>query len=352
MAKSTQIIELLEKRIRHGDYLIREIPAERELASELGVNGLTVRKAYLKLVEKGLLIRKPNGRLEVNRSKNVPSRQMQVAFVIPTFSQHINRWRIAIQKAVGKFNGIVRPIYFLHWDDPVIVNDLASFDGVFLLPNFEPIPERLIEQFRAQNPPVVVLDYDLTEKGIPSLDMLPSVFVQNLLDHLSALGHNRIDCLNIQPHDEVIDNRISQWNIWRAAHNVNGILIDKPIEPPYDIPAAEKAYQEAKTLIKDLRETTAILCTTAITAIGVYRACYEEGIKIGKDLSICAIDGEGLCPYLTPSLTSLENSDPNPYLLVCLEWMERGGQNWIGPLRLNPSKPNLFIGESTGRCPS
>lgn len=348
MAKSTQIIELLERRIKHGDYLIKEVPAERELASEFGVNSLTVRKAYIRLVEKGLLTKKPNGRLEVN--KDNPNRQMQIAFVVPTFSQHVDRWRVAVERSATAFNGIVRPIYFLHWDDPIMVNDLAGFDGVFLLPNYEPIPDKLLEQFQNRTPPVVSLDFDLSEYGIPSLDMMPAVFVQHLLDHLFSLGHTSIHCMNVQQSSAIIEGRINQWNIWKVSHGVQGELISREIKNPYNVSPFQGGYDAMKQLLEKQPACSAIICTTMPCAIGAMRACAEAGIVVGKDLSVCAVDGEGYAPFQNPSVTSLENPDPNPYLSVCLEWMQRSGKNWIGPLKMFPTKPTIFYGDSTGQC--
>lgn len=345
MAKSNQIIEVLERRIKHGDYLIKEIPSERELASEFNVSPLTARRTYLELIERGLLTRKANGRLGVNQSK---LGQMCVAFVVPCLSQHVELWRVAISYAAEKFNSVIRPFYFMHWDDPVIVNDLSNFDGVFILPIEEAIPPKILERFQKRIPPVVSLDHDLSEYGIPSLDVMPSVFVQNLLDYLFSLGHRAISCLSVAGKSGIIDKRIHQWQIWKVAHGVSGDLIKKELEDPRATSLFGSGYQVMKELLKKPLNCTAILCTTTACAMGVMRACIEQGITVGKDLSICSIDGEGFAPFLTPRLTTLENADPSVYLALCFEWFQRRGENWIGPLKMVPTTPTIFYGESTG----
>ena len=45
LPKYSQIADLLERRIRHGDYLLKEMPSGRALAAELGVGHTVVRGA-------------------------------------------------------------------------------------------------------------------------------------------------------------------------------------------------------------------------------------------------------------------------------------------------------------------
>lgn len=350
MAKYLQIVKLLESRIRHGDYLLKEIPAERELASEVGVSQITARKAFLELVNKGMLVRKPNGRLQINRDKENGAKPLQLAFLSPNFtSRHVENWRVAIEEAQVRFKAILRPVLFIHWDDPVIMDVLDGFDGIFLVSNNQPIPEGLMRRFQERRPPVVCLDSDLSGQGVPSMTLFPSVFVQALLDHLAGLGHRRIDCLNIQPLDAIIEERITQWNLWRAAHGMEGELVSEPMGPQGSKPL-EAGYRLMQRWLATRRgKADAIVCTSAPCAMGGLRALHEAGVKAGQEVSICAVDGEGFSRFQVPSLTALEVPDASPYISVCLEWMSRGGRDWIGPLWVQPSKPVLFIGESTGR---
>jgi len=40
--------------------------------------------------------------------------------------------------------------------------------------------------------------------------------------------------------------------------------------------------------------------------------------------------------------------DPTPYLRMCVERMQSTNNEWVGSLLIQPSQPQLFIGESTG----
>jgi LacI family transcriptional regulator len=97
----------------------------------------------------------------------------------------------------------------------------------------------------------------------------------------------------------------------------------------------------------------AMLCTTAPGALGAMRAFYEAGVKVGHDISLCAVNDEGIGPYLVPSLTSLQSPPRVVYLRQALDWM-LSDDEWQGPLLIQPreSEVPLFAGESTGPIPA
>jgi DNA-binding LacI/PurR family transcriptional regulator len=345
MPKYDRFASVLEMRIRKGDYLLRDFPTEQELADEIGASRMTARRALLQLMNKGLLVRKPHGKIEINLQHEQASRRPSLAFLQPAFSSPIfEGWRYAVERAAQKFNTAVRKVDFVHWDDPVIPQTLAGFEGVFLVPSSEPIPQSIIGRLSsAKN--LIALDTDLTHLGLPSVQLLPPMFVARLADHLYELGHRRIDCLNTQPHDEVVTQRIAQWQLWQRMH------IDEPIEPfEHETP---RAHEVITRLLKNKRfKATALLTITGGAAHGAVRAFHDAGLTVGKDVSVCAVEGGGLARYHVPSLTSLQPPDPAPYIDACLDWFNRRGDAWVGPLLVQPASVSLFVGESTGPAPA
>lgn len=350
MTKIKQIQSILERRIRHGDYLLTGLPAERELSREVGASRMTARKAIERLMEKGLLERQSNGRLTVRR--DLTEGLLTFAFLVPsTSSGNIERWRLAIESATKDVNARVRTILYVHWDDPMLLEALENFDSVFLFPSGEEIPSRIIERFKETGRSLAVLERDFTVHNITSVCLFPPFFTQRLLDKLGELGHQKVDCFNVQTLDPIITKRIEQWNLWRATHRIGGQYYGEPVQPytPYEAQLTWAYDNMCKILDKGQLNSTAIFCTTAIAAIGAIRAMRNRNIKVGEDISVCTINDEGLARYLSPSLTCIEMPDPTPYIRMCIERMQSADSNeWVGSLLIQPSQPQLFFGESTG----
>jgi len=342
---------LLETRIRHGDYNLKPIPPERDVAQEIGVAQRTARRAMLLLEQKGLLVRLPNGRLEVQMKESQGKRGLQIALLAPAFpSNDTARWQLAIQRTVDRNGSVLRPVYYVHWDDPIIWDTLEGFDGVFLSPLATPVSMKLVEKIRNHSKPVAVIQGDWTKYGIPSVTLCPPEWVRQPLDYLESLGHRHIDFLNVQPMDLTIHERIEQWNFWRTAHGSKGRLINDPVEP-YGW-TIDQARQVIGSMLKRKEfKATALVCTTEGATIGAIRALLDQGVKVGREVSVCGLNDEGMAKHYSPSITSLEMPDAVPYLSVCMDWMSRGGKDWIGPLLVKPTTVPLFEGESTGPVP-
>ncbi len=352
MGKFKSVANILEKRILHGDYLLKDIPSERELALEVKVSHMTARKAILHLMEKGLLVRQSNKRLAVRPNGSGEKGQLQIALLVPAFpSPYIEQWHRWLEEMAFERSFLVRVVGYSHWDDAVILDTLEGFGGVFMLPLCDQMPRSIIERITVDACPLVMLAQDLSEFGIPSLRLTSPEMIQKLLDFPGNLGHRKIDCLNTQPVEQVIRQRIEQWQLWQAVRGKEGRLYNVPVKPFHS--PMRQAYETMKELLSSGETvSSAVFCTVSSAAIGVMRALYEKGLQVGKDMSVLsAEDWADTAPYLTPALTCLKDSPPKPYLSVCIDWMLRGGKNWVGPLLVQPAEATVFKGETVGPCP-
>jgi DNA-binding LacI/PurR family transcriptional regulator len=344
------VAERLSRRILAGDYHIHGIPAERELAQDVGVSHMTARKAIQLLLEEGLVYRQANGRLAVAREKAAGGkpRTHQIVLLAPAWeSNDVSRWYIALTQLGERFDCSFRVVYYGHWDDPVIKSSVEGFDGAFLVPIPEPMPPELIPSIGVGQRKLVVLSADWTQYGIPSVRLFSAVFVQRLLDHLAELGHTRIGCLNVQPRDPVMAGYISQWRVWMAARRLKGPLIDEPVQPYTE--TLQAAYEAvARRAATGELGFTALLCTMERAAAGAMRAMADAGLRPGVDVAVCTVDGAGRAEYSIPTLTSLETPDPQAYLAVCLEWLTDAALDvWRGPLMVQPADIGLAVRQST-----
>lgn len=347
--KYSEIAQAIRERIRRGDYPQGLLPGERVLAAQSGVSHMTARKAVQLLIKQGVLSREANGRLTARPAGKARPGDLQIAFLAPAHvSSNIERFRVALERAAEPRKARIRPVDFVHWDDPVIPETLRNFDGVFLAPYGDLLPDRLQPHFTGQGrKPIVSFELDLSAWGIPSVELFPTAAIHQLLDYLASLGHHRVDCLATQPENRMTEERIAQWRLWCSLHGAESRLIREPVKP-YDS-ALERAYRVmSRECARKAFDATAIVGVSVSEALGAMRALQERGLRVGRDVSVCAVNDEGLGRYLWPSLTGLERPDPTPYLNICLDWMERGGRDWPGPLRLQVTDVPLFKGESTG----
>lgn len=343
--KVDAVRQILESRIRCGAYLSRDLPAERELADDLRVSRMTARKALQQLIALGTLERQTNGRLSLRRAEC-----SQFALLVPSVaSAEIERLRLALERVARERHCAIHTRLFIHWDDPVIPDTLAGCDGLFLVASCEPLTSRVIERFQASGRRIVSLTLNMSSFGIPSLDLQPPHFLQSILDHLAQQGHRRIDCFNTQTCDPIIEARLEQWRYWLAAHNMEGVLHSHPIRA-YDSPLA-RGHEAMRQVLENHQLTgTALFCTTMPAALGAVRAMRDAGLNPGSgpgDIAVAAFSDENLGRYVSPSITSLRDTDPDTYLAICLDWMRNRQSPWVGPLLMRPGEPELFIGETT-----
>lgn len=349
MALYDEIAERLRVRIDEGGYALRKFPGEKNLAEEMGVSYMTARRAVTRLVEQGVLVRAENGRAEipVGPVRESPPRLalLTPAFATPAYA----RWHAALDRAARERGASIRPFTYVHWEDALLWDALAGFDGTFVLPSSEPLPDALAARMRQLTRPPVWLGEDASRLGLPSVVLYPPVWTQRVLDHLADRGHTRIACFNVQPHDHDTRMRIMQWRLWMAARGLETPCFDDPVAPgdsPYE--TAPARFAERWTRHPD--GFTAVFAVTLAAALGVFRALGDRGLTAGEDMAVATLDGEGMAATLTPSLTAVRDPDPLPFVRVCLGWIAER-RPWSGPQALSAEGAEVVERESTRRVP-
>jgi hypothetical protein len=345
----TDIMAVLERRIAAGDYVLKALPGERRLAEELGVSYMTARKAVTHLIQKEVLDRDENGCLIVRTraGTQVEEQPTAVVLLVPAFpSPHLLACRSMIAKCVSERGGLFRAVEYVHWYDPVVREALDGNSGLIVIPNTEPIPLRLLREFAVPDRQVVFFDTDLTEAGLPCIELFPDRHIEKLLRLLSSAGRTRIDCLNSQGHNHEILRRIELWRTFCRTAGNSGTLWDAPA-PAYGDPLGG-GYRLMRSLLDRDGRPEVMLCTTQPAALGAIRACYDAGLVVGADISIATMNNEPTGWYFCPSLTGLEMPEVTDLIARCLDWFAKPGTPWSGPLRLEPRRARLLKGESTG----
>lgn len=295
-----------------------------------------------------MLVRAESGRLELSEPK-AQTRHLGL-LMAPWPSTVMLQWYRLIEQACLQRDWSLQIVVYNHWCDTVISEAVRGMDGLFVLSIGGDFPSTLLDQWRKDPTGIVVLEQDVSGGGLPCLRCQNPAAIQQLIHHLRERGVRRVHCLNTQPDSSIIQERIAAWQFWTSAHNVKGELINEPVEP-FESPVGA-SIELATSLIRDrLHEGDAILGITAEVTLGVVRAATNLGRLVGAALPVVSVDDwAGHAKALTPSITCLAPSDIDPLIQVCLDYMG-GDRDWLGPLLLQPSAMDLFVGESTTARP-
>jgi DNA-binding LacI/PurR family transcriptional regulator len=344
--KYAQVMSVIERRVRKGDYLLRNIPGERRIAEETGVSYMTARRAVIELLNKKVLIRRDNGTLDVHPGYGKGNVNSKVVLLCPAYpSPFLAHLRQIVDDVLKQNDLTLRPEQYVHWDDPNFVDAVSNAGGTLIIPSAESIPSWTLSAMRSNR--VVVLDGDFSSEGIPSIQLYPDEHLKHVFQHLHQLGHTRIDCINTQHHNPSIDRRIRFWETWLASHDCRGRLWDNPA-PSFTDPTPY-AYDMMSRVFNDHPpDATALVCTTFPAAIATTRVLWERGLTVGRDLSVCAMNIEHPARYSCPSITGLDMPDLTQVLARCFEWFSNN-TSWSGSRLLMPEQPVFFIGESSGQ---
>ena len=341
-AKYIQIAEAFQRRICNGDYTFSTIPGAQRLADEMGVSYLTARQAVQKLIDDGVLRRQSGGRLEICAPQNLIHEKLKIALIIPGVFDGI--WPMAIRMAAQRYGCMLRTVSYSHDDDPVIFEALnGDFDLIFIMSVRD--DAMLINKLLQHKDKGVTWFHDFTSLGLRCVDGPSPVAIGKLLNYLKSLGHDKIDMFNTQPMNRTITVRIKEWQKFRDKPGNYGRLHNFPVES-FKNPVL-KAYSVAlESLDSRDFDATALFCSSVDTATGLLRACYEKGVRVGKDLSVCSFGEPDRAGMLIPSLTVVNRPPPDPEIDAIIEQFMHISDD-PDRLMFRPESEELLLGEST-----
>jgi DNA-binding LacI/PurR family transcriptional regulator len=347
--KFQDVMSVIERRIRQGDYVLTPIPGERKIAEETGVSHMTARKAVRGLLERKVLIRRPNGSLDICPGYRADGNSSHLLLLYPAYpSTYLSHLRQTVSEAAEHQGLSLRPVQYVHWDDPVVTSAITNPAGLILIPISVDVPYHLLPALRSSK--CVSLDLDLSEHSIPSIRLFPDSHILKVFDHFRQLGARRIDCVSTQYHNPEIERRIRLWREWLKRHETTGELHERATRSFGDatLAAYEVMRERLERIDQSSLEGTAFVGTTFPAAVGAIRACWERGLVAGRDVSIAAINVEAPGRFMTPSVTGLDTPNLSKLLRQCFDWFTQD-QPWTGSYLLEPARAEFFRGESTGR---
>lgn len=172
--------------------------------------------------------------------------------------------------------------------------------------------EPALEILKRRGVPIVVMEGP-APAGAGSVTIDDTTATQELIEHLKALGHERIAtvtlplALNRETHVLKSDSDVE--SVWTPTHNRLVAFERAGIEPCVIVEARASMVEEGiaagHLAMSHESKPTAIVCQSDILAGGVILAARELDLRVPQDISITGFDGLDL-PWIAPhEITSM-----------------------------------------------
>jgi LacI family transcriptional regulator len=213
-----------------------------------------------------------------------------------------------------------------------------NVDGVILVSAAvaEYAERRILKEFQK---PLIFLDRRGTDQTEASVGFENRKGAYLATKHLIEAGHRRIGCITGPLKNMSARERYQGYQdaLKEAGIDLNS---DWVVEGDYQMAGGEAGIRSLKN-----RGITACFIANDWMAYGVYKACYEEGIRIPADLSIVGFDDLMISQAMIPPLTTIHQ--PNTEMgktavQQIVSWIKSGNQ----PKESTMFEPELVVRNS------
>jgi LacI family transcriptional regulator len=173
-------------------------------------------------------------------------------------------------------------------------------DGVILVPTGQSSDN--VRRLLDEGVPVVLVDRDLPNLSINRVMCDNRRGGAQAIEHLLALGHQRIGVIGGPEYSESI---IERMNGARGALEAAGIPFDPDLFVTGSLLQFEMGYTAGRNLLQRESRPTAIFALTDVMAIGVLHAAVELGLWLPDELSVIGYDNIPIAAYSIPELTTI-----------------------------------------------
>ena len=164
--------------------------------------------------------------------------------------------------------------------------------------------DELLEHLRFRNTPLVFVDVGPRAPRVSNIHVDYLEGIRQAVQHLAALRHERIGFV---AGPLKLKSAIARKEAFEKAMREIGL----PVRPEFILQGNHRLEggKAAVQMVSDLKEKpTALLCSNDMTAIGVLREAFEQGIQVPEDLSVIGFDDIRMAEFVTPPLTTVQMS--------------------------------------------
>ena len=175
-------------------------------------------------------------------------------------------------------------------------------DGVAIL-TFG-MEESLLQDLKVRNVPLAFVDVGPARPGVINIRIDYEHGITQAVQHLSALGHEKIAFITGPPD---VKSAVARKQAFVRAMKEFGLKVNPQFLAVGD--HTSNGGVAAMQLLLALKDRpTAVLCSNDLTAIGVMRCAHDAGLKIPQDLSVVGFDNIWLSEFMIPPLTTVQMS--------------------------------------------
>ena len=305
---TAQLVEQIRLLIAGGDLAPgTQLPPIREMAERLGIHMHTVRIAYQRLEEDGLVsIHGRRGTIvQEFRSldwteKHTPSFSFGV--LLPSYNLVYSAMIRGITEVTLQNRWL--PMFSYTNDNPILADRLVSQMVARGVDGFIVVATGIMQVFEDATrmvdfPPIVFVD----SPDMPGLRVLgdnagaASLSTQHLIEH----GHTRIGMITAQLD---LPNVTECYQGYQRALQENGIAFDRELVIETEGFSPDSGFEAAMKLFQQPHYPKAVFVAADSLAVGVLHALAELGLRVPQDVALTSFNDSPYALITRPQLTS------------------------------------------------
>ena len=164
--------------------------------------------------------------------------------------------------------------------------------------------EPVLDQLAFHDVPIVLAEFKLTDPKASTILLDYTTGIRAAVNYLAGLGHKNIGYL---AGPRKLHSAITRENDFHRAMEEAGLPVHKDwvIECDHTLKGGVAGFDKLQALES---RPTGLLCSNDMTAIGVLRAAYMQGLRVPQDLSVIGLDDIDFAEFTLPPLTTIRLS--------------------------------------------
>ncbi len=222
-----------------------------------------------------------------------------------------------------------------------------KIDGLIVIASSNITPEH-IEYLDSYKRPY--LFFDISAGNLPANSVTSNNYSigSQAADHLIKLGHKKIALVISEPQILSINDIIDGFCQYSELQGANVEIIDCGVKKG-DL-GIEKVYRRFKERLKETCSFTGIFVTSSASALAIYKAAYENNMRIPEDLSLISAGYSPDCAYYYPALTNIDYDIPKMVSFAMDILISQINNKERKEFKLKKVKPKIMIRDSTISC--